>query len=112
MVAKILLGYNGLVIGTVVGLLVGILLANPGVLNNILGGQFPKFGATGPIGLWRLDEGSGSIASDSSGNGNNGTLNNAIWIDGKFEKALRFNGADSIVSVNDSNSLEPQQITV
>lgn len=33
----------------------------------------------GLIGKWNLDEGSGSTATDTSGNGNNGTITNALW---------------------------------
>lgn len=35
---------------------------------------------SGMVGEWRLNEGSGTIANDSSGNGLTGTLNNATWI--------------------------------
>ena len=35
-------------------------------------------------GYWKFDESSGNIASDSSGNGNNGTLENGpAWVNGK-----------------------------
>jgi hypothetical protein len=33
------------------------------------------------VGYWNFDEGEGSIAGDSSGNGNNGTIVGAIWTD-------------------------------
>jgi hypothetical protein len=42
---------------------------------------------------WRLDEGSGTTASDASGNGNNGTLNgDPQWVAGKLGGALEFDG--------------------
>jgi hypothetical protein len=31
------------------------------------------------VGLWNIDEGSGNIIYDASGNGNNGTINGATW---------------------------------
>jgi hypothetical protein len=41
-----------------------------------------------------FDEGAGSVAKDSSSFGNDCTLNgNPVWIDGKFGKALEFDGA-------------------
>lgn len=33
------------------------------------------------VGRWNFDDGTGSVASDSSGTGNNGTINNATWVD-------------------------------
>jgi len=45
------------------------------------------------VGYWKLDEGSGTIAYDSSGNGNDGTLvNNPTWIVGISGGALEFHG--------------------
>ncbi|MDH7564592.1 MAG: PKD domain-containing protein [Candidatus Bathyarchaeota archaeon] len=37
---------------------------------------------TGLAGGWHFDEGSGTAASDYSGNGNHGTINGATWVDG------------------------------
>src|SRR5690606_14563129 len=37
---------------------------------------------TAPIGEWTLDEETGSTAYDTSGNNNNGTMNNSLWITG------------------------------
>jgi len=49
-------------------------------------------------GSWHLDEGSGTTAYDRSGNGNNGTLyNSPTWVDGKFGKALSFDGSNDYV---------------
>ncbi|MEA3226848.1 MAG: LamG domain-containing protein, partial [Planctomycetota bacterium] len=46
---------------------------------------------------WALEDGSGTIASDSSGNGNDGTFNGAPeWVEGKIGGGLLFRGdADS-----------------
>jgi hypothetical protein len=49
------------------------------------------------VGMWLFDEGDGDVAEDSSGNGNDGTLEGAKWVDGKFGKALEFNGASDYV---------------
>jgi hypothetical protein len=49
------------------------------------------------VGLWMLDEGKGDIATDSSGNKNDGTLKNSPkWVDGKFGKALEFSGGNYV----------------
>ena len=44
------------------------------------------------VGCWKLDEGSGMTAYDSSGNGNSGSVNGASWISGKYGNALTFRG--------------------
>ncbi len=51
---------------------------------------------TGLVGHWKLDEVSGTTAYDSSGNGNNGTLQNTpTWTSGRIGGALVFNGTSS-----------------
>jgi hypothetical protein len=60
-----------------------------------------------PVAYWKLDEGSGTTAYDSSGNGNTGTLNNGPqWVDGVVGKALKFDGVDDYVYVPHSSSLD------
>ena len=50
---------------------------------------------------FKFDEGSNTIASDSSGNNNHGTLiNGPLWIPGKSGKALQFDKVDDVVNVN------------
>jgi hypothetical protein len=51
------------------------------------------------VGWWRLDEGSGTTAYDSSGNGNDGTiLGNPQWVPGKVGGALDFDGDGDYVN--------------
>ena len=60
---------------------------------------------SGMISYWKLDETSGNTASDSIGN-NDGTLrNNPIWATGQVGNALRFDGNDDYIDLNDDNSL-------
>ena len=48
----------------------------------------------GPVGWWKSDDASGSIAVDSSGRGNDGTLmGNAAWAKGHLGDALSLDGA-------------------
>ncbi len=56
------------------------------------------------VGMWLFDEGKGEVTKDSSGNGNDGKLmNGPKWVDGKFGKALEFDGTDDNVEMpNDS----------
>jgi len=66
-----------------------------------------KASASGALGgIWRFDEGTGTTAYDSSGNGNHGTVHGAIWTDGKIGKALEFDGVNDYVNMPDSNSLD------
>jgi len=61
-------------------------------------------GGSEPIGVWRLDEGSGSTAYDTSGNSRNGVIYGATWINGKYGKALTFDGIDDYVDLSDYES--------
>jgi YD repeat-containing protein len=50
-------------------------------------------------GRWKVDEGTGTSAADSSGTGNSGTLTNGVaWTTGKAGGALSFDGVDDYVS--------------
>ena len=62
---------------------------------------------TGLIGHWTFDEGSGTTAGDSSGNGNNGTLtNNPTWTTGQIGGAMNFDGSDDYVTMGDITTVE------
>lgn len=61
------------------------------------------------VGFWRLDEGNGSTAFDSTGNGHDGALiQNPIWVDdspnGVNDFSLEFNGSTNYVEVPPSPS--------
>ena len=59
-----------------------------------------------PVAQWDMDEGSGSVINDKSGNGNNGTIFGATWAQGKHGSALSFDGVDDYVSVPNSSDLD------
>ncbi len=67
----------------------------------------------GLVGYWKLDEGSGSNAYDSSGYGNNGTFGSPAptWASGKINNALSFDGAGANVNAT-LNSITLNQYTV
>jgi len=59
------------------------------------------------VGHWKFDETSGATASDSSGNGNDGTLEgNPQWVTGKIDGALEFDGDGDYVDCGNAASLD------
>ena len=63
----------------------------------------PSFAEIDPATIvagWLFDNGKGNIVSDISGNGHDGEIQGAPkWVDGKFGKALEFDGAKDWVEV-------------
>ena len=58
------------------------------------------------VGYWPFDEGSGKVAKNASGNGNDGTfVGNPEWVDGKRGKALEFDGTSSYVEVSTADNI-------
>jgi hypothetical protein len=53
----------------------------------------PNTLANGLVAYWPLDEGTGTLANDGSGNGRNGFIVGPAWIPGQFGEALHFSGA-------------------
>jgi len=49
------------------------------------------------VGYWKLDDGTGTTAADSSGNGGDGTFEGEPqWVSGMIEGALEFDGDDAV----------------
>jgi len=64
-------------------------------------------------GIWLLDEGKGDTAKDSSGNGNDGTLQGPKWVKGQVGTALSLNGSSDRVVIPDADSLDlPEAWTI
>lgn len=93
-----------LLIAMVVLLVVGILVSS----------SYARIDPESIVGIWLFDEEEGDIASDSSGNGNDGELKgNLEWVDGKFSTALSFPGVrDNIVSVPHSDAMSSDTFTI
>ncbi|MFH1723969.1 MAG: LamG-like jellyroll fold domain-containing protein [Elusimicrobiota bacterium] len=81
------------------GLLFGALLAMS--LAKSAGAQTP-----GLVAHWDFDDGSGAIATDSSGNGNDCAVHGAQWTSGVVDGALSFDGADDHVDCGNPASLQ------
>ncbi|MFH1657194.1 MAG: LamG-like jellyroll fold domain-containing protein [bacterium] len=94
-----------LVVISIIGLLASIVLASlEGGERRAITGKAMSFSHTVRVSLgadlvgeWKLDEGSGISAKDTSGSDNHGTLvNSPQWVNGIFGKALEFNGTNYI----------------
>lgn len=59
--------------------------------------------APGPVGWWKMDEGTGTTASDSSSLNNTLTLSSPSWVAGKFGSAWRGNGNNWASRSDDSD---------
>jgi hypothetical protein len=64
---------------------------------------------SGLVGYWNFDKGSGTIASDSSGYNNYGTIFGASWTKGRINGALSFDGLNDYVDCGNNETLDPTQ---
>jgi len=68
-----------------------------------------------PIAYWKFDEGTGVVANDSSGKGNDGTITGATWetedmcVSGK---CLSFDGTDDYVTLSNPGFSNDSEITI
>ncbi|MHC4324270.1 MAG: LamG-like jellyroll fold domain-containing protein, partial [Planctomycetota bacterium] len=70
------------------------------------GDSYAKVDPDTILGAWLLDEGTGDIAADATGNGNDGTLMNAPnWVAGWSGTALEFDGASTYVDCGNDETL-------
>lgn len=64
------------------------------------------------VGFWKFDEGTGNLTVDSSGHDNDGAfVDDPTWVDGKYGKALSFNGTNHVSVADSERSLEVQNST-
>lgn len=61
-----------------------------------------------PVAHWKLDEGSGTTANDSSGNANvtSTFTNNTSWTNGKYGNALTFDGTDDVARIVEATTTD------
>jgi hypothetical protein len=65
------------------------------------------------VGMWLFNEDGGDVAKDGSKAGNDGTIvGPKKWAEGKFGKALEFNGKDVYVEVKSNKSLVLEELTM
>jgi hypothetical protein len=68
----------------------------------LTGVSYAQIDMEGVVAIWLLDEGEGDRVTDSSGNGHDGGFASGEpeWVDGKFGKALSFDGVDDWVEMD------------
>lgn len=95
---------NALMVGSV-----GIQAALSGITGSA---QASITAPAGMVGWWRFDEGAGTLASDSSGNGDSATLYNAIsWISGELGDAITANGINQYAEIPALNLTTTRAVT-
>ena len=79
-----------------------------GAYSNVASATTGAASAGGLVAAYGFEEGTGTVAADSSGNGNAGSLRSGtLWTtNGRFGAALQFNGTSSGVTVADAASLD------
>ncbi len=67
---------------------------------------------SGLVAYWKLDESSGTVAVDSSPNGNDGTYTNGVTLfqTGQVDQAAEFDGSDDYVGVPDDPTLQMDDV--
>jgi len=86
-------------------LCLGVLIAATAVLSSTA--------SAGLVGWWKFDETSGTVASDSSGQGNDGrVVGNPKWVPGKIDGAFQFDGSTYINCGNKPSLNFTGQITM
>ncbi len=68
--------------------------------------------SSGLVAAFGFEETTGTVASDASGRGNNGTIQGATRASGRFGRALSFDGVNDVVTVADAATLDSPHVTV
>ncbi|MHC4227457.1 MAG: PA14 domain-containing protein, partial [Planctomycetota bacterium] len=77
------------------------------------GQSYAQIDAENVLGMWLLDEGTGDITEDASGNGNDGTLMGAPnWVAGQSGNALEFTGSGTYVDCGTAEALNVNVFSV
>ncbi|TKJ38870.1 MAG: hypothetical protein CEE38_04005 [Planctomycetes bacterium B3_Pla] len=84
-----------------------------GTANSMQIAEVELLGVAAPVGHWTFDEGAGTVALDSSGNGNDGVfVGEPQWVDGVVGGALAFDGDDYLDCGNGPSLEIRDEITI
>lgn len=64
------------------------------------------------VAVWLMEEGSGNTIKDATGNNHDGKLTGGKWVNGKFGKAIQFNGTSDFIEVAHDATLDLQTYTI
>jgi hypothetical protein len=80
----------------------------------MLSGQsYAQVNMKSAVAMWLFDEGNGNEIKDATGNGNDGKFGNGVeWVNGKYGKALKFDGQTGTVEMNTSVNLVEPDFTI
>lgn len=79
----------------------------------LTGTSYAKFDLEEALAIWLFDEGEGEEVTDFSGHGNDGkAMMGPEWVDGKFGKALSFDGEDDYVEMNNPVNIDGNKHTI
>ncbi len=76
-------------------------LSTSEIITTLPGSQLAALNGAGSglVAWWKMDEGTGTVAADTSGNGNNAILTNGpVWTSGQIGGGLSFNGTNNYVT--------------
>lgn len=78
----------------------------------LTGSSYSEIDPETVAGAWLFEEGSGQKVVDSSGKGNDGSIEGSPkWVNGKFGKAMEFNGQTDYIVIKDADSLDLNHMT-
>jgi len=80
----------------------------------IAAGQSAAVDMSSAVGIWTFDDGAGTTAADSSGNGLDGVLSGSpSWADGKFGGAISLPGAGDTVAIEGyADGIPTEELTI
>jgi len=79
----------------------------------MLTGQSYAINLKSAAAIWLFDEGKGDVATDSSGNGHDGTLKDgATWVNGKYGTAVSLDGVKAWVSTPETDAFAMQNFSI
>lgn len=87
----------------------GLFVQEDAIKTDFVGGQVQLAGTLFPYAHWMLNESSGNIVADSSGNGRNGlrvNMEDIDWVAGKLNNCLQFDGIDEYVNCGNIANFE------
>lgn len=82
-----------------------VVTAVNGVGESANSAQVSAVASPAPSSDWKFNDGSGTVAMDSSPNANDGSVNGATWTTGLAGSALQFNGTNSFVAFGNGPSV-------